>query len=262
MNTLYFLAGQPNGTGPARGILGSIAPPSAITSFVNAASQLGGAIAPGELVKISGQTVGPSPAVSATIPPASGNLATVLGGTSATVNGIAAPILYTNGTQTNLQVPYGIAGSTTANIVLTVGAQTATFTAPIAPTAPGLFTTNFSGVGPLVALNADGTINTAANAAARGAAFMVYATGAGVTSPADKEGAAESDTSRVPVAPISLTIGGSNVVLGVNGSFPKSVSGVLQIMGTIPAGIATGAVPVVLTVGGVATTQATTIFVK
>jgi uncharacterized protein (TIGR03118 family) len=265
LNTLYFLAGQPNGSSVARGILGSIAPPAAITSVVSAASQIAGAVAPGELVRISGQTVGPSPAVSAKIPPASA-LDTSLGGSTITVGGIAAPILYTNGGQTNIQIPYGIAGSTTADVVLTLGpaqgGQTAKITLQVAPTAPGIFTFDFSGIGRMVALNSDGSLNSAANPAARGSSLMFFATGAGVTNPADMDGRAETDTSRVPVAPLSVTIGGLAATLGVAGSTPKDVAGVLQVMVTVPTNIPAGSANVVLTAGGVATTQATFIYVK
>lgn len=262
VNTLYFLAGNANGSTTPRGILGSLAPPSSVSSVVNAASELSGPVAPGEIVRISGQTVGPSPAVTALIPPAS-TLATTLGTTSVTVNGIAAPVLYTNGAQTNIQIPYGVAGSTTASLVLTTGTQTAAAVSlTVAPTAPGIFTTDFSGQGRMVALNADGTINSSTNPAARGSAIIFFATGGGVTNPAEKEGMAETDTSRIPVAPISVTIGGTVTTVGIEGSTPKDVSGVLQIMATIPAGIAAGQANIVINVGGVATTQTTFVFVK
>jgi uncharacterized protein (TIGR03118 family) len=265
VNTLYFTAGRPDGDITPRGILGSLAPPEAITGVFNAASELSGPVAPGELIKIVGQTVGPSPAITATIPPTApaSSLATTVSGTSATVNGTAAPILYTNGTQTNIQIPYEVAGATTANLVLTVGTQTAAFTATVAPTAPGLFTINFTGLGQAVALNADGTVNSSTNPAARGSNIWLFATGAGVTNPADADGTFESDTSRVPVAPLSVTINGQNATVGTDGSTPKDVSGVLELMVTIPAGIATtGSVPVLLTAGGVTTTQPTVIFIK
>jgi len=264
-NTLYFVAGQPNGSSVARGLLGSIAPPASITSVVNAASQLAGAVAPGELVRIAGQTVGPSPAVSQTIPPASA-LATTLGGSTITVNGIAAPILYTNGGQTNIQIPYGVAGSSTANLVLTLGpaqgSQTSNISLQVAPVAPGIFTSDFSGIGRMVALNADGKLNSSTNPAERGSAIMFFATGAGVTNPADKDGGTETDTTRVPVAPLTVTIGGQAAALGVAGSTPRDVAGVLQVMVTVPTGIAAGTANVVLSAGGVATTQTTSIFVK
>jgi uncharacterized protein (TIGR03118 family) len=265
VNTLYFTAGRPDGSTTPRGILGSLAPPEAITAVLNAASELPGPVAPGELVTIVGQTVGHSPPVAATIPPAAPatGLTTTLSGTSATVNGTPAPVLYTNGAQTNIQIPYEIAGSSTANLVLTVGTQTATFSGTVAPTAPGLFTTNFSGQSQAVALNADGTVNSSTNPAARGSNIFLYGTGAGVTMPADTDGATESGPNHVPVAPLSVTISGLNATLGTDGSTPRDVSGVVELMVTIPAGITTtGSVPVVLTAGGVATTQATVIFIK
>ena len=70
--------------------------------------------------------------------------------------------MYQNGGQTNIQIPYEVAGSAMASVVLTQGTQTtAAFTLPVAATAPGVFTIDFSGTGQAVALNADGTVNSA-----------------------------------------------------------------------------------------------------
>lgn len=261
VNTLYFTAGVPNGSTAPRGILGSIAPPMAITSVLNAASELGGSVAPGELVRIGGQTVGPSPAVSATVPFVQAPT-TTLGGTAATVNGIPAPILYASSSQTNIQIPYAVAGASQAAVVLTTGGQTASYTVPIVPTAPGIFTLDFSGQGRVVAFNGDGSLNTAANPVLRAAPVWIYATGAGVTMPADTTGALEADTSKTPVAAVSVQIGGLAAMIGTNGSTPADVSGVLQLMVTVPATIASGPANVVLTVGSLSTAQTATIYVK
>lgn len=263
VKTLYYAAGVPNGSKIARGLLGSIAPPAAITSIVSSASRQAGPVSPGELVTIGGQTVGPGLGAAATIPPTAAGLATALGGTTVTVNGIAAPVLYTNGSQTNIQIPYEIAGNTAATVVLKTGAQTtAAFPLQVAPTAPGLFTLDFSGQGAAVALNADNTLNTAANAAARGTTVTLFATGEGVTNPASTNGQLETDTSRVPVAPVSVTIGGLPATVNADTSVPRDVAGVLEILVTVPAGATPGAAPVVLTIGGVATKQTATVFVK
>ncbi len=96
-NTLYFTAGVPNGTTSPRGILGSIAPPAAISVIFNSAA--GGqstAVAPGEIVTITGQTVGPSPLVSAVLP-ASGSVGATLSTTSVTFNNLPAPVIYVSG---------------------------------------------------------------------------------------------------------------------------------------------------------------------
>jgi uncharacterized protein (TIGR03118 family) len=267
-NTLYFTAGVPNGSSIPRGLLGSVAPPAAITSMVNAASILSGNVAPGEIVLITGQTVGPSPSVTSTIP-AKGNLPTVANAaipvntTSITFNGTAAPIVYAGSGATAVQVPYEIAGATSANVVMTVGSQTAaTFVVPVAPTSPGLFTVNFSGTGTAVALNADGTVNSPTNPAARGSMIMLFATGEGITSPADTDGIVEADNSRIPTAPIAVTFNGITATVGSDTSFAKDVSGVLDVTVTVPLGIAPGLANVSLTAGGVATPQGTNVYVK
>jgi len=268
VKTLYYAAGQPNGSTTARGLLGSIAPPSAIQTVVNAASQQSGHVAPGELVEIGGQTIGPSPGVAATIPPAAPGLATTLGGTTVTVNGIAAPILYTNGSQTNIQIPYEVNGQGSVNIIVKAGGQsTAAFIMPLAAVAPGLFTINFSGNGQAVALNADGTVNSSTNAAVRGSTITLFATGEGMTSPASGNGMLETDTSRVPVAPVSVTFVNlpNNVVVTPTSSttVPRDVSGVLQMRVPVPTTINAGLVNLSLTVGGVSNVnQTTSIYVK
>jgi uncharacterized protein (TIGR03118 family) len=274
-NTLYFTAGVPDGTSVQRGLLGSIAPPAAITSIVNAASIVSGNVAPGEIVLITGQTVGPSPSVTSTIPAPGSKLPTVVNSTipvnttTITFNGTAAPVVYAGSGATAVQVPYEIAGSTSASVLMTVGSQTAApFTVPVAPTSPGLFTINYTGTGQVVALNADGTVNSAANPAARGSSIMLFATGEGVTAPADTDGIGEANATLVPTAPITVTFDGISATVASDTSFPKDVSGVLDITVTVPTNIAPGLANVLLTAGGVstptvtATTQGTVLYVK
>lgn len=263
-NTLYFVAGVPSGSQIPRGLLGSIAPPSAIGAVVNAASWLPGPIAGGEIVAIGGQTVGAIPIVSATIP-ATGSIGTSLGNVTVTVNGYSAPIIYTSGSETSVQIPnfFSIPFATSANIVVnTPGHSTAAFTVPVASSAPGLFTANSSGAGQLAALNQDGTVNSATNAAAAGTTVTIYATGEGGTSPAGIDGAIQSGGARSPFAGVKLTIGGQSATLLSAGTPVGTLSGVMVIKATVPSGLTPGAVPVVLTVGNVSTTQNVTISVK
>jgi uncharacterized protein (TIGR03118 family) len=254
INTLYFTAGVPNGSGAMVGLLGSIAPPAAIQSVLNAASLSSQAVAPGELVEITGQTVGPSPSVAATIPPSTSALATTLGGTSVTVNGTAAPILYANGSQTNIQIPYEVAGSSSASVVLTTGGQTtAAFTVPVRAVSPGIFTINFTGSGQAVALNADGTVNSSTNPAVRGTSVTIFATGEGVTTPASADGMTETANTTVPVAPVSILFDTTTGMVSADSTVPKDVAGVLEVKATIPAGIPAGQTSVILSVGGIST---------
>jgi uncharacterized protein (TIGR03118 family) len=266
VNTIYFVAGVPNGSKIPRGLLGGIAPPAQITSINNAASNVGGPISPGEIVTINGFSVGVSPIVSATIGTAT--LGTTLSGVTATFNGIAAPVIFTNGSQTSVQVPYGISGATNASVVIKTSTQTtAAFSVAVAPTAPGLFTTDFTGKGGLVALNADGSVNTQAKPAAKGSSVMLFATGEGLTNPAGVDGAVQNKTApRNPVAAVSAQVGGANCPVTYMGSFAGDVAGVLEVVCTVPASIPNfGAVVkanVALTIGSATTTQTTTIWIQ
>jgi uncharacterized protein (TIGR03118 family) len=262
-NTLYFVAGMPNGSSIARGLLGSIAPPSAVTAVANAASwQSTGSVAPGELIVIGGQTVGAIPLVSSTIP-ATGGIATTLGNVTVTINNVPAPILYTSGSETSVQVPNSLLLSSFANIVVqTPGQTTQAFSVPMAQSSPGLFAANASGAGQLAAMNQDGSINTTANAATAGSTVTLYATGEGVTNPLGADGAIQSGGSRAPILKVSLTIGGQPATVISAGTPVGELSGVMVIKATVPSGLPAGAVPVVLTVGTVSTTQNVTIAVK
>jgi uncharacterized protein (TIGR03437 family) len=91
---------------------------------------------------------------------------------------------------------------------------------------------------------------------------MLFATGEGVTNPADTDGIVEADNSRIPTATIAVTFNGLSATVGSDTSFPKDVSGVLDLTVTVPLNITPGLSNVVLTAGGVATTQATNVYVK
>jgi uncharacterized protein (TIGR03118 family) len=269
-NTLYFAAGPSFGDSKNHGLYGGIAPPAQVTSINNAASQASGAIAPGEIVELNGFTIGPSPRVAATIP-ATGTLGasvgtTASGVTSVTFNNIAAPILYASASATSVIVPYGVAGSQNANVVVTYkNNATSSFSAQVAATAPGLFTLNQTGSGAVVAYNSDNTLNSSTNPAARGSAVLLYATGEGVTNPLPADGAITTgDFFHVPQVKVSLQVESKDAGVVYALSAPGTVAGVLMIEAVLPtnAGAAAGAVPIVLTIGSASSPAGTTIFVK
>jgi uncharacterized protein (TIGR03437 family) len=72
----------------------------------------------------------------------------------------------------------------------------------------------------------------------------------------------ETDMSRVPVAPVTVTFNGVSATVASDTSFPKDVAGVLEIIVTVPTNIPPGVANVLMTSGGVATTQPTNIYVK
>jgi uncharacterized protein (TIGR03118 family) len=249
-STLYFTAGVPDGTSTPRGFLGSIAPPAAVSAIFNAAGGESTAIAPGEIVAVTGQTVGPSPLVAGVLP-LSGTVGATVGTTSVTFNNLPAPVIYASAAQTAVIVPYGVAGSTTASVVLKTGNQTtAAFSIPVAASVPGVFTSNASGSGSAVAFNQDGTVNSSTNPAVKGSVVVLFATGEGVTNPPGQDGlVASTDILREPVLPVTLMIGGVNVQVLYAGSSPGNVAGVMEVEAIVPSTAASGADALLLSVG-------------
>ncbi len=258
-NFVYFAAGISNGDTKVHGLLGSLAPPATVIDAINAASGATGAIAPGEAIMISGISVGPSPLVSAKIP-TTGALDVFLANTNVYINGISAPILYASASQTAVFVPYEIAGQSTASILVTYkGQATANFQVPVAPSAPGLFTSDSSGSGQVVAINQDGSVNSSKSPASAGQVVVLYATGEGATNPVGVNGLVTGNIFRTPQLPVTATIGGQNAVVAYAGTSPGMVSGILQVELIVPKGAGTGAVPVVLTVGSASSQKTATI---
>jgi uncharacterized protein (TIGR03118 family) len=266
----YIAAGIVGPDSKTHGLLAGITPPQGVANITNAASQvIATAIAPGEIVELNGFTLGPSPRVANAIP-TSGVLGTSVTGTTAasgptsvTFNGTAAPIFYGSAGATSVIVPYEVSGSASANVVVTYKSNvSSTFTIPVAPTAPGLFTLNETGSGGVVAINSDGTINGTSNAALRGFPVLLYATGEGQTDPTGSDGAVTGQFIRTPFATVSLMIGGQAATVVYAGSATGSVAGVMEIEAIVPPAAAAGAVPVVLTVGGVTSQTTATISLK
>jgi uncharacterized protein (TIGR03437 family) len=133
----------------------------------------------------------------------------------------------------------------------------------VATSAPGLFTLDYSGSGQVVAINQDGTVNSPTNPAARGSVVLLYATGEGVTAPLPQDGAITVGRFVPgPILPVTLAIGNQPAKVIFAASFPGTVAGVMQIEAVIPSGITAGTVPVVVTVGTVASQATATLSVK
>jgi uncharacterized protein (TIGR03437 family) len=234
-----------------------------IAAVTNAASNLPGAISPGEIVVLYGSGIGPAQLVNAA-PGSDGSYGTQVANTSVSFNGIAAPMIYTWATQVAAVVPYGITG-TTAQVTVTYQGQTrAGFSVSLASSAPGIFTYDASGQGPAAAINQDGiTVNTAATPTKIGDIISLYATGEGQTTPGGVDGNAASVPYSKPNLPVTVTVGGQDAPVEYAGGAPGMVAGLMQVNVQIPPGIQTGnAVQVVLRVGDALSQGGVTIAVR
>jgi uncharacterized protein (TIGR03437 family) len=198
-------------------------PSAAGVTVVNAASMLPGSVAPGEIITIFGSGF-------------------VANQTQLLFDGNATTISYSGTSQINALTPVTLTPNSNTEISIVVnGAKVADFNSSVAAAIPGIFTTG-NGTGPAAVNNQDGTVNSAANPAARGSIVSLYATGGGVG-----------------VSAVGLTIGGYTAQLLYAGPAP-GLPGLMQINAEVPAGfLAPGIQPVVLTVGTVASQSGVTI---
>ncbi len=220
---------------------------------VNAASNHGGAITPGEFVSIYGSNLGPDDFVA--------GFERGLGGTRVFINGIEAYLTLSWSTQINLLVPAALATSGSVEITVEYnGATSPVTTRWLAPAAPGIFTRQF-GPGQAWAGNQDFTFNGPDNPAARGSFVSMFASGAGLTDPGMTDGQHPPEGFfPTPRLEVTATVGGipANVVFS-----GMIFSGVLQVNIQIPEDAPTGsAVELKLKIGGIETRSGATIAIE
>jgi uncharacterized protein (TIGR03437 family) len=242
-----------------------------ITTVVNGASFLNEPISPGEIITIGGTNIGPGTPLSFTLTSV-GGIPTVpsaaLGGVQVLVNGYPAPLLYVSATQINAIVPYEVAGILRPTVLVSfLGQSSNGVTATGTATAPGIFTANGSGTGPGAILNANSSVNSATNPAARGTIVQIFMTGEGQTNPAGVDGKVtpSSGPYPAPLLPIVITVGGVAANYEFAGEAPGLVSGVMQLNVIIPPASSlttTGAVPLVVSIGGVSSQSGVTVNVN
>ena len=212
-----------------------------VTGLENAAS-FRAQFAPGMLLAVFGSQFTPVSIIASTVP-----LPGRMGGVTATVNGVSAPLYYVSSGQLNIQVPFETPVNTTATLVVTANGHSTSRTFSVVPAAPGIFAD----------ANGAPVPNTSAR---RGQIVTLYITGGGNNSPAVATGAAPSaDTPLTnlpkPALAVTLTVGGRTAAIQFIGT-PAGLVGVTQINYQVPSGAALGTQPVVVTVNGVASQQA------
>lgn len=224
-------------------------PQIAAGGVVNAASY-SEPIAKGAIVSIFGTNLASTQATAQGVP-----LPLSLAGTSVTINGTAAPLLFVSPTQINLQAPkstsgesFGTFGQSSVVVTTSAGSSLPAQT-PSATISPSLFSLDASGCGQAAVLNVspDGSesVNSPSNSAAPGDYISLYGTGLGPTWFAPEDGNASDGLSRMEIEP-GVTISGKDVpgILPYAGLAPTLV-GVDQINLQIPMGTPEGcAVPI------------------
>jgi uncharacterized protein (TIGR03437 family) len=224
----------------------------AALAVVNAASFLAGPVAAGGMVAIFGLNLGPADPVSGNF--SGDRFTTTLAGTTVFFDGTPAPLLAVSAGQVNAVVPYSVDGKTSVRVEIDAGGRRSNpLVLSVAPTAPGVFTMDSSGQGQVVAVNENGSLNSAANPAPPGSWVFFYAAGLGQTDPPGIDGAPVpvAEPFPRPVAGVSVQMGGIDARVLYSGGAPTFIAGLHQINVEVPPGIAAGSkVPVTLTAGG------------
>ncbi len=206
------------------------AQPLALACLTDAALFTSGAatgIAPGEIVSLFGQGLGPQQGVQPQVTLQTGYPGQ-LSGVQVLFDGQPATLLYVQNQQVNAIVPWELTAGSTTNVCVSYGGTvTNCLTEPVIPAAPAVFT--IDGVN-AAALNQDGTINSAAHPAPVGSIISIFATGLGPITPAITDGA-------IIVPPLPTD------TLGVQGWIPLPSSG-------IPGASGPTAIPMAITYAG------------
>ncbi len=230
------------------------------SGIVNAGSYSGGGVAPGEIVAVYGQDLGPADLALGSFD-ASNVLSSTVGGTQVLFDGVPAPLVYVTAGQLSAIVPYSVAGKTTTQVQIKAAGKTSTAVAvPVTDAVPGIF--NLPGVTQAASLNADLSLNNASQPAEKGSIVVLFATGEGQTSPGGVDGKIATEVFPKPVLPVTVTIGGVDAEVAYYGAAPFQVAGVMQLNVKVPTSVTSGDVPVVLKVGTKTSQAQSTIRVK
>jgi uncharacterized protein (TIGR03437 family) len=172
-----------------------------------------------------------------------GTLAKTLGAASVKINGFDAPVFYSFPSQIGVQIPYELAGQSSASLVLTVAGQSGTpRTIFLSGTAPGIFTLNQAGTGQGAILIANTDILAApagsipgrtSRPATRGEIITIFCTGLGAVTPALGTGA-PAGANTTP-AQATVKIDGLDASVQYSGTAPGFV-GLYQVNATVPNG--------------------------
>jgi uncharacterized protein (TIGR03437 family) len=237
MNPAVLYASGPNGV--YKTVTGGEVPSLsiAVSAVLNGASNLAGPVSAGEIVIITGSGLGPAQLIPATLG-TNGLYSDQLSGTTVQFNGAPAPLIYTWAGQVAAQVPDSVSAGAAQVSVTFEGRTSPSFPVQVAQYAPGVFTLDSTGKGQAVALNQDGSVNSASNPAKTGDLISLFATGIGA-------------------GPITVSIGGID---GISMTVKPLSLGVARIDARISTAVQAGsATPVLFRAGGVASQPGVTV---
>ncbi len=199
--------------------------------IVNAASLKAGPIAPGQLLTIVGDRLGPRNGIAAQ---SGERFPTSLAGTRVLFDGVPGAMLYAGVNQLNVQAPFEIAGKASVKVSIESAGYDASdaIDVPVAASAAGMFSYNGNRA---AALNQDYSLNTPQSPAAPGDIVQFYLTGQGLTTPRVPSGAIAPSAAPFPAPDqeVVILIDGVRAEIVFAGLAPGAV-GLLQVNARVP----------------------------
>jgi uncharacterized protein (TIGR03437 family) len=215
-------------------------------------------IAPGEIVRITGQCLGPYQTAVAAFD-SSGTLPFTLGGAQVNIGGLPAPLIAAQQGGITAIVPLGVAVGSAPTLTVTYGGASAQETEQVAAFQPGLFRfLELDGSATAAAINQDGTINSQTHPAPAGWVVALYATGLGATNPPGTDGRPINNLNAKYGANVQVTVNGLPAAVQYAGPAP-GFAGLSQINVTIPQ---TSTGPVRVLIGTAPFNQPVQVWVK
>jgi uncharacterized protein (TIGR03437 family) len=212
--------------------------PSIVGTASAAGTAVSTAVAPVEIVSLYGYNLGPSVPLTAQV--ASGIVASSLSGYQVLFNGVPAPLLYVSANQINCVIPSNLSDSAAIQIVTPQGM----FQGPslfVIINQPQIFQSG----GYALAVNQDGSINSAEHPALPGSVVSIWATGlAAYAAKGRIDGAIIGPEQIVPTpSPVSMSFSMNSRQRGLlevdyAGDAPGQVWGVSQLNFRVPAFLA------------------------
>lgn len=244
--------------------------PGPVIRGVGHAANLTPSAAPGSLLVIFGENIGPETLVS--FDPRLSRVPLSLADVSVELQGESAPILYAWKDQICIAIPYGLEVSRPYMIQVNVkGERSNLWPIFVTASAPGVFTTTGTGAGPVAAYAYDEEkkeyyLVTDAAPALRGGYAVLYATGEGMPPQSADAGRLDgviAHRASSPHSPVTVTVGGLPAEVHYAGASPGLIVGIIQLNIRIPPTVAPGtAVPVAIRIRGVTSPNGPTLNVK
>lgn len=195
-------------------------------------NQNGFVIAPGQVVRLFGKNLGPSPPVPGIV--AGGSVLNEVAGVQVSFGGYAAPVLVAGAGEIDTVVPFEVAGQTSTPVQVTYnGVHSNSVQVGLAPDALEV----------LGVFNGDFTINSPSNPAQAGSVMSIYVSGLGSILP----GAVDGEVNQPPYADLrgrfllngyfAGTPNAQTLTLTAAEPAPGAVAGVIQVNFVVPPGM-------------------------